>query len=248
LSFGRLEGSCWQLLGVASNAPPALTLPAMPLVSPGQALLSRHEAKPEACLTGCKARGFAYYDVSMLLLQETIYTDRLVLRTFTLTDAPQVKALAGDRKIYETTLFVPYPYEDGMAEAWISTHQAAFYEGRGVVFAICLASGALIGAISLNKVGLFNAAELGYWIGVPYWNRGYCTEAAKAVVEYGFSVLGYHKISARHFVDNLSSGRVLQKVGMQREGLLQDDVMKDGRYITVELYGIVSPRRAGDSL
>jgi [ribosomal protein S5]-alanine N-acetyltransferase len=181
----------------------------------------------------------------MLLLQETIYTDRLVLRTFTLTDAPQVKALAGDREIYETTLFVPYPYEDGMAEAWISTHQAAFYEGRGVVFAICLASGTLIGAISLNKVGPFNAAELGYWIGVAYWNCGYCTEAAKAVVEYGFNILGYHKISARHFVDNLSSGRVLQKVGMQREGLLQDDVMKDGRYITVELYGIVNPRGTG---
>ena len=87
----------------------------------------------------------------MLLLQETIYTDRLVLRPFTLTDAPQVKALAGDRKIYETTLFVPYPYDDGMAESWISTHQAGFYEGRGVVFAICLASGALIGAISLNR-------------------------------------------------------------------------------------------------
>ena len=160
---------------------------------------------------------------------------------FTLTDAPQVKALAGDREIYETTLFVPYPYEDGMAESWISTHQAGFYEGRGVVFAICLASGALIGAISLNKAGLFNAAELGYWIGVAHWNRGYCTEAAKAILEYGFDSLRYHKISARHFVDNLSSGRVMEKVGMRREGLLQDDVMKDGRYITVELYGIVNP-------
>jgi [ribosomal protein S5]-alanine N-acetyltransferase len=206
------------LPGVASNAPPKAR---------------------------CKAGGFAYFVVCMLLLQETIYTDRLVLRPFTLTDAPQVKTLAGDREIYETTLFVPYPYEDGMAESWISTHQAGFYEGRGVVFAICLASGALIGAISLNKAGLFNAAELGYWIGVAHWNRGYCTEAAKAVVEYGFNILRYHKISARHFVDNPSSGRVMEKVGMKREGLLQDDVMKDGRYITVELYGIVNPREAG---
>jgi RimJ/RimL family protein N-acetyltransferase len=97
----------------------------------------------------------------------------------------------------------------------------------------------------LNKAGLFNAAELGYWIGVAHWNRGYCTEAAKAVLEYGFNSLRYHKISARHFVDNLSSGRVMEKVGMRREGLLQDDVMKDGRYITVELYGIVNPREAG---
>jgi [ribosomal protein S5]-alanine N-acetyltransferase len=195
-------------------------------------------------LGGCKAGGFAYIVDCMLLLQETIYTERLVLRPFTLADAPQVKALAGERQIYETTLFVPYPYEDGMAESWISTHQAGFYEGRGVVFAISLARGALMGAIALNKAGLFNAAELGYWIGVAYWNRGYCTEAAKAVLEYGFNVLRYHKISARHFVGNISSGRVLEKIGMRHEGLLQDDVMKDGRYISVELYGIVNPKEA----
>ena len=179
--------------------------------------------------------------VPMLLLQETIYTEHLVLRPFALTDAPRVKALAGDRKIYETTLFVPYPYEDGMAESWISTHQAGFYEGRGVVFAVCLANAALIGAISLSKVGLFNSAELGYWIGAEHWNRGYCTEAAKAVLGYGFHSLKYHKVSARHFVGNVSSGRVMEKVGMKREGLLQDDVIKDGRYLTVELYGIVNP-------
>jgi RimJ/RimL family protein N-acetyltransferase len=180
----------------------------------------------------------------MILLQETIRTERLILRPFTLADAPRVKTLAGDRKIYETTLFVPHPYEDGMAEAWISTHQAGFYEGHGVVFAICLASGDLIGAISLNKAGFFNRAELGYWIGVTHWNHGYCTEAAKAVLEYGFKTLGYHKISARHFAGNLSSGRVMEKAGMKREGSLQDDVMKDGRYITVELYGIVNPGEA----
>jgi hypothetical protein len=65
----------------------------------------------------------------MLLIQETIRTERLILRPFRLTAAPQVKALAGDRAIYETTLFVPHPYEDGMAESWISTHLAGFYEG-----------------------------------------------------------------------------------------------------------------------
>jgi [ribosomal protein S5]-alanine N-acetyltransferase len=188
-----------------------------------------------------KRGGFAYFVYWMLLLQETICTERLILRPFRLTDAPQVKALAGDREIYETTLFVPHPYEDGMAESWISTHQTGFYEGLGVVFAICLTNKSLIGAISLNKTGLFNSAELGYWIGTAYWNRGYCTEAAKAVLKYGFDTLKYHKISARHFIGNVSSGRVMEKVGMKREGLLEDDVMKDGKYIAVELYGIVSP-------
>jgi RimJ/RimL family protein N-acetyltransferase len=179
-----------------------------------------------------------------MVLQETIWTERLILRPFVLTDAPQVKALAGHQRIYESTLCVPYPYEDGMAQSWIATHQRCFYEGLGVVFAICLSSGLLIGAASLSRDGLFNRAELGYWIGVAHWNRGYCTEAAKAIVEYGFKVLRYHKISARHFVGNHSSGRVLEKIGMTREGVLQDDVMKDGTFITVELYGMVNPSEA----
>jgi ribosomal-protein-alanine N-acetyltransferase len=176
-----------------------------------------------------------------MVLQETIRTERLILRPFALTDSPQVKGLAGDRRIYETTLCVPYPYLDGMAESWISMHQRYFYEGLGAVFAICLSNGVLIGAASLSRDGQFNRAELGYWIGVAYWNRGFCTEAAKIIVEYGFRVLSFHKISARHFIGNQSSGRVLQKVGMRHEGVLQDDVTKDGKFVTVELYGIVNP-------
>jgi RimJ/RimL family protein N-acetyltransferase len=175
-----------------------------------------------------------------MLIQESISTERLILRPFTLTDAPLVKALAGDRKIYETTLCIPYPYEDGIAESWIATHQRCFYEGIGVVFAICLSRGSLIGALSLSRQGLFNRAELGYWIGSAFWNRGYCTEAANAIIAYGFQKLGLHKISARHFLGNRSSGRVLEKIGMTHEGALRDDVMKDGRYVTVELYGIVN--------
>jgi ribosomal-protein-alanine N-acetyltransferase len=175
-----------------------------------------------------------------MILQETIRTERLILRPFVLTDAPRVKALAGDQRIYETTLCIPYPYEDGMAESWISTHQRCFYEGHGVVFAICLSDGLLIGAASLSRAGQFNRAELGYWIGIAYWSNGYCTEAARAIAEYGFETLGFHKISGRHVAGNRASGRVLEKIGMVREGVLRDDVLKDGKYLTVELYGTVN--------
>ena len=175
----------------------------------------------------------------MIVVQPTLRTERLILRPFSLVDAPDVMRLAGDRRVYETTSFIPHPYGDGMAESWISTHQAVFYEERGAVFAVCLANGYLIGTISLNRAGPFNRAELGYWIGPEYWNRGYCTEAVKAILEYGFTALGYHKISARHFVGNVPSGRVMQKVGMVREGVLRDEVVKDGRFVTVEIYGIL---------
>ncbi len=182
--------------------------------------------------------------IVQMLIQETIHTERLVLRPFTLTDAPRVKALAGDRRIYETTLLIPHPYEEGMAEAWIATHQACFYEGRGAVFAICKQSGDLIGAIELHRVGTYNRAELGYWVGTEFWNRGYCTEAARVIVDYGFKVLWCHKISATHFVGNPASGRVLEKIGMIREGMLRDEVLKEGKYVSLVRYAILNPSEA----
>jgi [ribosomal protein S5]-alanine N-acetyltransferase len=174
-----------------------------------------------------------------MLVQQTLHTGRLTLRPFSLVDAPEVMRLAGDKRVYETTLLIPHPYTEGTAESWISAHQSVFYEEGGAIFAICLTHGALIGAISLNRAGLFNRAELAYWIGPEYWNYGYCTEAVKAILNYGFRELGYHKISARHFVGNSASGRVMQKAGMVREGVLRDEVLKDGRYIGVEVYGIL---------
>ena len=181
----------------------------------------------------------------MLVVQPTLRTERLILRPFSLLDAPEVIRFAGDHRVYQTTLFIPHPYGEGTAESWISTHQAAFYEERGAVFAICLSkTGLLVGAISLQRASPFNRAELGYWIGPEYWNRGYCTEAVKAVVGYGFGELGYHKISGRHFEGNPSSGRVMQKAGMEREGVLRDEVIKDGRFVTVMVYGILASEGA----
>jgi len=178
-----------------------------------------------------------------MLVQKTLRTERLILRPFSLIDAPDVRRLAGDRRVYETTLLIPYPYGEGIAESWISTHQTVFYEERCAIFAICLMNGFLIGAISLNRASPFNRAELGYWIGPEYWNCGYCTEAVKAVLSYGFAELGYHKISARHFVGNHSSGRVMEKAGLVREGVLRDEVIKDGRFVTVVVYGILRSSR-----
>jgi RimJ/RimL family protein N-acetyltransferase len=66
----------------------------------------------------------------------TLTTERLILRPFTLQDAPAVKDLAGEREIAATTANIPHPYQDGMAEEWINTHQEAFDKGEGVTFSI----------------------------------------------------------------------------------------------------------------
>jgi len=170
----------------------------------------------------------------------TLQTDRLVLRPFTQADAPAVQRLAGDKEIAATTFNVPHPYEDWMAEQWISTHQEKFERGQAVNFAIVLrAEDCLIGAVELTIEKQDHRAELGYWIGKPYWSKGYCTEAARAVVAYGFDVLGLNRIHACHFAGNVASARVLQKIGMVREGCLRQHVRKSDRYEDCVVYGIL---------
>jgi len=172
--------------------------------------------------------------------QPTLQTNRLILRPFEMTDAKEVQRLAGDRSIADTTLEIPHPYEDGIAEKWISTHQAKFEAGEMAHFAIILReTNGLIGAIGLTIVPRFERAESGYWIGKLYWGNGYCTEAARAVLEYGFTTLKLNRIHAHHFKRNPASGRALEKLGMLREGFARQHVKKWDIFEDIELYGIL---------
>ncbi len=171
----------------------------------------------------------------------TIRTERLVLRPFRPGDAAQVQALAGAREVYATTENVPHPYEDGMAEEWIASLGAKFEAGEQVSLAVTLSEGgALVGSITLRVAAAHRRASLGYWIGVPWWGRGYATEAAIAMIRYGFDELGLHRITAQHMSGNPASGRVMVKAGMQREGELVDEVLKDGAFHSLVVYGIVN--------
>jgi RimJ/RimL family protein N-acetyltransferase len=171
--------------------------------------------------------------------QPTIETDRLVLRPFTVDDAPDVQRLAGDRAVADTTLLIPHPYPDGVAEDWIATHRPVHQAGEGAVFAITRrVDGALLGAIGLSIDAAHERAEMGYWIGRPYWNEGYATEAAAAALEYGFSTLGLNRIHAHHFARNAASGRVLEKIGMKAEGVAPQHVKKRDHFEDLLLYGL----------
>jgi RimJ/RimL family protein N-acetyltransferase len=180
----------------------------------------------------------------------TIETARLVLRPFRREDAKRVQALAGDPAVADTTLTIPHPYEDGVAEAWIAGQPAERAQGTGLTLAVCLKpGGVVVGAVSL---GSFRAehrrAELGYWVGREYWNNGYCTEAARALVEHGFRALGLNRVHACHFERNPASGRVMAKVGMRREGVLRRHVRARGRFEDVVCYGALAAEfgTAGD--
>lgn len=174
------------------------------------------------------------------MTQPTIETPRLVLRPFCPGDAEAVQHLVGEREIADTTLRIPHPYEDGMAQAWIETHQPGYEDGSQATFAIATSEQQeLIGAIGLTLDRQFDKAELGYWIGKPFWNRGYATEAAKAVIEYGFVDLRLNRISAGHLARNPASGRVMAKSGMRLEGKARQEVVKWGKYEDMIHYAII---------
>jgi ribosomal-protein-alanine N-acetyltransferase len=168
----------------------------------------------------------------------TLETPRLLLRPFELWDALEVQRLAGDPRIADTTLRIPHPYEDGMAEAWILQQAETSLQSTELVFAVTLKqSAALIGAVGLAGIG-GGEAELGYWIGVPYWNQGYCSEAGVAVINFAFSRLGLKRLYANHFLRNPASGRVLEKLGMKLDSSAPTQVEKAGRIEKVVAYAI----------
>jgi RimJ/RimL family protein N-acetyltransferase len=172
--------------------------------------------------------------------QPVLETERLILRPFSMEDAPTVQKLAGDRAIAETTLMIPHPYPDGVAESWISSHAELFKHEKQAIYSIVIRENSvLIGAIALIFRRAHESAELAYWIGKPYWNNGYCTEAANEILRFGFQELGLNRIHAEYFSNNTASGRILEKIGMKYEGCLRQHVKKWDQFIDLKKYGIL---------
>jgi RimJ/RimL family protein N-acetyltransferase len=141
-------------------------------------------------------------------------TKRLALRAPRLEDAKTMVALANDRRIAENTARIPHPYKLADAETFIS---GANKGAASAVFLITLRGDTVIGACGVTA--LDDQAELGYWLGVPYWGNGYATEALHAVIDYAFTDLGHEALNAGARVTNPASRRVLEKCGFQWTGV-----------------------------
>lgn len=169
-----------------------------------------------------------------------LLTPRLRLRPFVMDDAADLARIANDRDIAANTLTIPYPYHESAGREWIATHADGVERHSPVVYAITRRTdGALIGALGLALVPEHRRAELGYWIARAAWGQGYATEAAAALLEYGFERLGLERIHAAHFPRNPASGRVLQKLGMRHEGTLRSHLVKWDVPEDLAVYGIL---------
>ena len=181
--------------------------------------------------------------------QAILRTERMLLRPLSLDDAPIVQQLASEKDVASTTRLIPHPYPPGMAATWIAALPELYQRAEMVVWGVAmgeapllggsLLGGSLLGTVRLTLYPVDNHAEMGYWIGKPFWNNGYCTEAARAVVNYGFDVLGLERIYANYLARNPASGRVLHKLGMQQEGLLRRHRRKFGRYEDLIVCGLL---------
>jgi RimJ/RimL family protein N-acetyltransferase len=128
-------------------------------------------------------------------------------------DVPVIVQLAGDRRVAENTARIPHPYTAADAEGLLASINQ---KGGETVFALEL-DGALIGMSGLDP--RTDGAELGYWLGVPFWGCGYATEAVRAVIDYAFSELGHELLHSGARVSNPASRRVLEKCGFQWTGV-----------------------------
>jgi len=180
--------------------------------------------------------------------QPIIKTSRLVLRPLSLfghdvSDSLRIQQLAGDKRVALPTRNIPHPYAIEMADDWITKHPSDWWEQKSVVYAITFKPNAgdcvedcLIGCIGLEIVSK-EEAELGYWLGVPYWGRGLTSEAATEVIQVAFAEFGFQRIFAKHYLSNLASGRVMAKAGMSHVGQEQE-IDRDGKLVSMEVYEI----------
>jgi len=142
-----------------------------------------------------------------------IETGRLTLRAPRRGDAKAIAALANDRRIAANTARIAHPYGAKDAEQFIASVNKRDSE---TCFVIMLAD-RLIGACGLDPRE--DGPELGYWLGAPYWGRGFATEAARALIDHAFGELKHATLQAGARVSNPASRRVLEKCAFQWTGV-----------------------------
>ena len=170
----------------------------------------------------------------------SMHTKRLTLRLLEPDDAEAMETLLQDKDIASTTLGIPYPYPRGTAASFIQMRRDAASSGNGYSFAILDSSAqTFLGVMGLRVNKDHKHAELGYWVGKPYWGHGYCTEGVMKVLEFAFRELQLNRVYAAALTRNPASFKVMVKAGMKHEGTFRQHLLKWGIYEDVTHYGLL---------
>lgn len=164
---------------------------------------------------------------------------RLIIEPFTWNDAYRITELANNKEL-ASILGLPHPYEMKIAQEWILAHPQLISEGTEFPLRIILKeSHEIIGTITLRVDKANNKGELGYWIGKTFWGNGFATEAVTQMISFGFIELGLNRIWASAISRNEYSKKVLEKVGLQKEGTLKQHRLLGNTYEDVDVYGLI---------
>jgi RimJ/RimL family protein N-acetyltransferase len=147
-------------------------------------------------------------------MRTTMETERLVLRPLDFADATRIARFTSDPEVARMVGAIPAPHPRICVEGWILILKARKPLGMDHVFGVELPGEGLIGCVGAHE-RKGGAIEVGYWIARPFWGQGYATEATRAIAA---AARDLGPVTAGHFVDNLASGRVLEKAGFAYTG------------------------------
>ena len=171
---------------------------------------------------------------------QILHTERLILRRFTEDDALEMyENWANDERVTKFLTWQPHKNAEetkGLLQAWVKSYEnpATYnwlieFEGKAI---------GNIGVVRLNEHS--ENADIGYCMGVNYWNKGLMSEAAKGIIDYLFEEIGMHRIRIQHAVKNPASGRVAQKCGLTYEGTERESYKTfDGEFLDIASYAII---------
>ena len=163
-----------------------------------------------------------------------------IIREWRIEDSTNLANMLNNIKIMDNLRDgLPYPYTEKDAEEFINSMLSAD-RTKTYAFAITL-DDAAIGSIGVFRCENIHSqtAEMGYYIGEPYWGMGYGTSAVKQVCEYIFKNTDIIRIFAEPFAYNTASCRVLEKAGFEFEGTLRSNAVKNGKVIDMKMYAMV---------
>ena len=169
-------------------------------------------------------------------------TERLILRDFVKEDWQRVLEYQSD------PLYLRYnKWTERTPEAaqefvgWFLAHQKQHPRIKFQLAVILKSNGQLIGncGVRMDEVNAIEA-DMGYELDPKHWNHGYATEAAHAIVDFGFSHFGVHRIWAACIAENVGSAHVLEKLGMQLEGRFRENRQFKGRWWDSLYYGVLA--------
>lgn len=171
-----------------------------------------------------------------------LQSDKIILREFHPADNTAIAELCNNKKIWNNLRdFIPHPYKTEDADYFIEFCRSEMPQHTFLIeYNGCVAGS--IGLVQQEDI-YKHSAELGYWIGEPYWGKGIATKAVKLIVGYGFGELGLTRIFSSVFDHNKASQKVLEKNGFTLECISRKSVIKNNILLDEYKYSILNHRK-----